>query len=438
MKILDNKQNVDVLSSDVIKKGLCSICGTCIGICPLNCLGINNHTLEPIKVNDKCNNCGLCLKVCPGYNIDYPNLYKTVFGSMLETRQHYGIYRKCFYAKAKNINIDSCASGGVTSGLAKFLLDEKIVKGVILAGYSEQKPWVPEGKLVFNGEDIIKNSGSKYVCIPVNSLLKKIKTLEGKYAVIGVPCAIESVRKLQDISSIFRQKILLTLGIFCGINVKQTVTEKLLREQKINKATIKKYSNRDKINGYQTKIILADGRVKQINELWGQRPHILLSPYYSPLRCQLCINHTNEFADIAIGDTWDKHGDLNLVLARTQIGEIMLEKFKTAGHLYTEKAEFYHAKVIANKKIRTAMFLRYHKNREALHEYRVYVEEITKNMKWATRGKFLCLFFVIIFKFPLFKFLYCNLLWKLKIAFPLSKRYYSKWENIIIFSKKHN
>ncbi len=46
-----------------IKKNLCDFCGTCVSVCPVDCIELFEARIE--IDNEKCINCGLCVKVCP-------------------------------------------------------------------------------------------------------------------------------------------------------------------------------------------------------------------------------------------------------------------------------------------------------------------------------------------------------------------------------------
>ena len=54
------------LKNLVIDRGLCTVCGTCIGICPQQCLGLAYENEEPLPaLVGECTSCGLCVKACP-------------------------------------------------------------------------------------------------------------------------------------------------------------------------------------------------------------------------------------------------------------------------------------------------------------------------------------------------------------------------------------
>jgi len=46
-----------------IKENLCDFCGTCVSVCPVDCIELFEAKIE--INNEKCIDCNLCVKVCP-------------------------------------------------------------------------------------------------------------------------------------------------------------------------------------------------------------------------------------------------------------------------------------------------------------------------------------------------------------------------------------
>ncbi len=47
----------------IIDHDLCDLCGTCVGVCPADCISMSDTTLD--IDNDACIHCGFCIQVCP-------------------------------------------------------------------------------------------------------------------------------------------------------------------------------------------------------------------------------------------------------------------------------------------------------------------------------------------------------------------------------------
>ena len=66
------KEDFSHLKDKVIDQGLCTRCGTCVGICPVRAIATESSR-HPILI-DECIACGLCSACCPGANVDFPAL----------------------------------------------------------------------------------------------------------------------------------------------------------------------------------------------------------------------------------------------------------------------------------------------------------------------------------------------------------------------------
>ena len=66
------------LQEDVISTGLCTACGTCVGVCPTGILEFNIAREEPVLTGE-CDSCGICYAACPGADIPLPQLDRMLF-----------------------------------------------------------------------------------------------------------------------------------------------------------------------------------------------------------------------------------------------------------------------------------------------------------------------------------------------------------------------
>jgi len=47
----------------LIDHDLCDLCGTCVGVCPVDCISMSDTTLN--IDDDTCVQCNFCIQVCP-------------------------------------------------------------------------------------------------------------------------------------------------------------------------------------------------------------------------------------------------------------------------------------------------------------------------------------------------------------------------------------
>ncbi len=76
------KSDFAILQETVIDRGLCTGCGTCIGVCPTQLIDLRyiDGEAEPYLAKPPCVNCKPCLEICPGKDIPILEMEKMTFG----------------------------------------------------------------------------------------------------------------------------------------------------------------------------------------------------------------------------------------------------------------------------------------------------------------------------------------------------------------------
>jgi len=132
---------------NIVKKGVCVGCGTCVALCPQGAIELIIDKKKGIYVpkidKSKCNNCGICLKVCPGVSIDYGQLGQEIFGKKPEDVL-IGNYLNCYTGHATDYNIRyNSASGGLVTSLLIYALEKGIIDGALVTRMKKDKPLEP-------------------------------------------------------------------------------------------------------------------------------------------------------------------------------------------------------------------------------------------------------------------------------------------------------
>jgi coenzyme F420 hydrogenase subunit beta len=333
--MLTNKKSSKIPTiEEVVVSNLCTGCGTCIGVCTRSAIKLAKIDFKGIYIpkinNEKCNHCGICYKICPGHEINFRDLNLKIFGKE-PANVLMGNYLNCYtgYAVDYNIRYNS-TSGGLVTQLLIFLLEEGMIDGALVTRMSKENPIEPEPFIAETREEIIEASRSKYCPVPANIALKKILDSEDgkKFAVVGLPCHINGIRKAELISKKLKERIILHIGIFCGTTKNFRGTRFQINRMGIKEKEIKNFDYRGE--GWPGSLVIKlEGEEKKIIE-----------PYYSyydekfcsftPWRCTLCSDHTCELSDISFGDAWlselayDKIGT-SVVVSRTKASsEILL------------------------------------------------------------------------------------------------------------------
>jgi len=317
----------------VVNGGLCTGCGTCAGVCPAD--AISMHVLDglflPVVDENRCNMCGLCVKCCPGYSMDFEALNSVIFGEQPENVL-IGNYLGCYVGHSRDFNTRfASSSGGIVTQLLIFALEKGIIDGAIVTRMDEKNPFQPKSFVAKTREEIISASRSKYCPTSVNERLKCVLEEDGRFAVVGLPCQIHGTRKAEINVKGLSEKIVLHIGLICSHTVDFRGTEHILRKLGIPIRDVAEIAYRGCGWPGKMTIRLTDGSelsipyTRKFNAYWP----VFSCFYYTPRRCLMCPDLTNELADISVGDAWlpefrkDKVGR-SIVISRTRLGENLL------------------------------------------------------------------------------------------------------------------
>lgn len=325
---------------------LCTGCGTCAGICPDNVIEMRKNsggTYTPILKDTSCKECGLCVKVCPGISVNLIELNKLIFGKAPKN-VFVGNYINCYIGHSTDeILRYEAASGGLVTALIIFALDEGIINGAAVTRMSKGNPLEPEVFIARTSEDVISSSKSKYCPVPLNMIIQDILNDDGKFAIVGLPCHIQGIRKAEMLSEKLKKRAVLHVGLFCSHTVNFFGTKFLLRRTNIKEDDVVKLDYRGKGWPGGMTIKLRNGSEKFLPSqfYWD---HFFAPFFFTPLRCTLCSDQTNELADISLGDAWlpelmkNNKGE-SIIITRTKVGEKILRKAKQKGKIMVTRVD---------------------------------------------------------------------------------------------------
>jgi coenzyme F420 hydrogenase subunit beta len=333
------------LKREVIDSGLCTRCGSCVGVCPEQAIQIGDPLGEALPVlTGECCDHGACYTSCSGKFVSWPALTQQVFG---REPQNYliGEHRSIQVGFAQDEQVRSgAASGGIASAVSLYLLEKGMVDGVLTLVDSEEEPYRGIPKVVTSREGVLAAAQSRYSISPLNTTLNEIAALPGKYAYVGLPCQVHSIRKLQAAGHPAAAKIEYVIGIYCGNilhfdSVRSFLSRNGIKD--LSHVTSLKYRAGDWPGRMEVR--LRNGQVFGLEKFYAN----YLIPFYIMQRCLLCTDLTNEFADISCGDGWspvyeERGKGWSIVLGRTARGSALLEAMCADGrlelHSITEEA----------------------------------------------------------------------------------------------------
>jgi len=335
------------LRREVIDAGLCTRCGSCVGVCPAQTVHISDSLgscLPVLRDPGPCADCvGPCLSGCSGVDVHFPTLAQFLYGRQPANRM-LGVVRSLFVGHAADDELRRAgASGGVLSAAALYLLESGRVDGVIALGPHASEPWRFEPRIVRDRDGVLACAQSKYSISPVNTALRLLADAPpGEvFACVGIPCQVHSLRKLQAEGNPAAQRIAYVLGSYCGNILHFDAVRGFLSQHGVSsEREIARLEYRAGEWPGKMRVTLTSGRVLEMPKFYAN----YLIPFYMMRRCLLCTDLANELADISGGDAWapvyeERGKGFSLIMGRTERGQRVIEEMIGSGRLITEPLE---------------------------------------------------------------------------------------------------
>ncbi|MFZ3149363.1 MAG: Coenzyme F420 hydrogenase/dehydrogenase, beta subunit C-terminal domain [Methanothrix sp.] len=303
----------------------CILCGLCyrvceelVGVAAINAQnrGVSRDVDTPYgELSEDCIACGACAMVCPTKSIlERKNIYPLTSVDIKEMDEEFlsgtidndlGANREMFAGKS---SIEGQDGGMVTSilhrGIEIGLLDAAVVA-------QKNKRCGANAAFVDETDRILQAKGTKYVRVSVIApLLEALERGKRRIAVVGTPCQIRAVRKLQR-QGYFNDAEIFLIGLFCFESFDYESLKSRMGELfgiDLNRA--------EKMQIARGKFIVAvDGQEYScpVRELKNQ----------VRAGCRFCDDLVSRLADISIGSIGSAEG-YSTVIVRSELGEKLL------------------------------------------------------------------------------------------------------------------
>lgn len=313
------EEGFTALEHEIVYRGICSGCGLCAAVCPVDVIGFEEYP----KLIGKCTNCGYCVMQCPRSFLRRGEIEEIRFGKKGEVL---GVYGEIIAARTKNKEILAKAQdGGVATAVLEHLLKSKKIDGAVVSGVSTSQLWKPEPGIARSAEDAHAAMGSRYSTSPNLITLKDAKKSGlKKLAVVGTACHIDGIGKLSEfeIEEVeLRDRIALSIAIFCKSTFHYNLITELV-SKKADLASVKKFNIKGKdfiVQGTEELRI----PLKDIEE-------------YKRDGCKVCTDFTGRLSDISIGSAGAPEG-YSTVIVRTEKGRKLIEEMKKQNLIETKK-----------------------------------------------------------------------------------------------------
>ncbi len=329
--MIKERLSFHTLNKEVVEPRICSECYGCVSFCTANELNVLTIKDEkPVYCDEEnCLEDGICYLICPK-TPDLDHALETKY----QFKEPIGSYVAVRSLRATNKKIDDvCCDGGVVTSLLKFLLDTRRIDGAVLSkreGMWNNKPMIAtkfEELLECAGSSLgqsksIKDLGDLTTYAPIFSALKGSNLMDlTRLAVVGTPCQIAAIRKMQLLHIVPSHLVRFTIGLFCFENFLMHDDGREFLSNKIG-ADLDQI---EKINIKDDFIVrLKDGRVSHI-DLDDLRPIVRLG-------CLACTMFSNYTADISLGGLGSPDG-YTTILVRTRAAQDLINQAINQGYL---------------------------------------------------------------------------------------------------------
>jgi coenzyme F420 hydrogenase subunit beta len=345
------------LEYEVVSRDLCGKCGGCVSFCSadeLNALEVGDDDLPRYSDPEKCLVCGICYMICP-LTKDLDEDVQRKFG----WRPPIGQYETITSARATDGAVLSAATdGGVVTALLLYLLERHLIDGAIVSrrtGTFTREPVVARSReeLIaaagshFAGSSHLEELGDKYTTFaPVISAVKGLERRHLRHvALVGTPCQIMTVRKMQCLGILPAHMIKYTIGLFCMENFSFDAESRGKLERMLNA----QFEDIDKLK-IKEDVIFSMNDGKTIHLPFEEADEV------ARMACLACTDFANHYADISVGGLASPEGYTTVVIRSERGGEVYGEalrrgyiqemEFATAADMSSEKTKML-AKVVA-------------------------------------------------------------------------------------------
>jgi coenzyme F420 hydrogenase subunit beta len=252
------------------------------------------------------------------------------------------------------------ADGAVVTTLLTFGVENKVFDSAVVAQTDPTTPIKPKPSVAITPQEIASATGSKF--FPSN-VIKAYGSAVLEYsrqniAVVGLPCQILALRKIDAWQHKISGKAKITIGLFCfGTFPIEPFIDYVKKQYNIPASDINRMHVAHDLTVY-TKQGLIEISLSEAKQL--------INP-----GCKTCIDYSSEVADISVGNAYPLR-EWSIVIIRTKAGEDFFNSAVQKGAINTQgiekEPEVFERLLVAALQKRTAGLIKAAKLEET-HEY---------------------------------------------------------------------
>jgi coenzyme F420-reducing hydrogenase beta subunit len=238
----------------------------------------------------------------------------------------------------------------MVSWVAAELLATGLVDGV--AHVAPQPPGAAGGYFAYrisrSVEAVRAGAKSRYHPIHLADIVREIRAVPGRYAIVGIPCFIKAIHLLRRQDLVLADRIAYTLGLFCGHMKSSRFVDSFAWQLGVPPQMVEAVDYRLKdptrpANWYRAHLMLKDGSTRG-QDWWHLADGDWGAGFFQNSACDMCDDVVGETADVSFGDAWvepyssDGQGT-NVVIARSPEIHAMIEHGIAEGRLTLQEVD---------------------------------------------------------------------------------------------------
>lgn len=326
------------LIREVHARGLCGACGGCVSFCSageLNALRFGSDGFPEFADEDRCLKCGICYLVCPQVKVLDHEL-----GQRFGWEGPSGPYRSVRSVRTTDPEIAAAATdGGAVTALLLWALENGVIDGALVS--RRTGPFSRQPAVATTREELIDAAGSHFgetahLGEMGNAYTSFVPTIRGigklrrrklqKVALVGTPCQVYSLRKMQLLRVVPSDAVRLVIGLFCMESFAFTEEARAHLEENLDVSLDRVVKLNVKEN-----VILTKSTGEEVHV-----PFELVDEIARPA-CMACPDFASDFADLSCGGLGSPAGYTTVVI-RTAEGEKLYSNVRRRG--FVEEVEF--------------------------------------------------------------------------------------------------
>lgn len=340
---VQERVSFDLLRERVIEQGLCTHCGTCVGLSDdqLEFVQTPRGPLPHARIPGEVALEEGAWRACPGKGVNYPELAKSTFGQQPDSWLAGNVVGSYVGFSMDPQIRRSGSSGGLITHILAELLDQGQIDGAVVLRHGYPEGWQSSPVIATDRSQILASAQSVYVPTPVNTIMRDLAEFNGQVAYVGLPDQVASIRALQQMGHPGARKIRWILGPYVGTAMYIASIRSFLRTH----------------GGYQLEDV-AELRYREgewpgdlmIRTVAGQELreskfyYNYLIPFFITKASLLTMDFTNELTDISVGDAWSDDLEVrgqgfSVVLARSSQAKEILADMSNDGKISLQPIE---------------------------------------------------------------------------------------------------